>query len=244
MNYGFDSRRFREDPLHLNAEDKIDRLCIQLYDHLLSSVPIAGTNVLEVGCGRGGGAAYVARYLRARRIIGIDLCHTSVRICRTNHRDRNIAFLTGDAQRLPFRDASFEVVINVESSHAYASMAEFLEEVHRILRPGGIFVFADLRWDTPGNGSKPMRGLKLLKEQLGNCGLIRVHESDISSGVLQARTADQARQQATIRQHVPRGFRGAFAELAGLPGTTMYRRLDARNLVYWSAVLRKPLNAL
>lgn len=244
MNYGFDSEDFRKHPLNLAPEDEIDRLCIQLYDYLLSSLPITGTTVLEVGCGRGGGAAYIARYLRARHIVGIDLCHRSVRICTTNHRDQNIAFLTGDAQRLPFRDSSFDVVMNVESSHGYPSMAAFLEEVHRVLRPGGFFVFADLRWDMPGGRSTPLRGLTMLRQQLVNCGLVVVHESDLSSGVLHARTADNARQREAIRQMVPPGFRAAFAELAGLPGTTMYRRLEARNLVYWSSVLQKPLRVI
>ena len=241
MNYGFDSEAFRKHPLNLAPEDEIDRLFIQLYDYLLSSLPIAGTTVLEVGCGRGGGAAYVARYLRARRMVGIDLCHRSVRTCMTNHHAQNVAFLTGDAQRLPFRDSSFDVVINVESSHGYASMAAFLEEVHRVLRPGGCFVFADLRWDMSDRQSTPSRGVTVLQQQLVNCGLVVIHEADLSSGVLQSRTADNERQRESIRQLVRPSLRAAFAELAGLPGTTMYQHLEARNLVYWSSVLRKPL---
>jgi SAM-dependent methyltransferase len=239
MNYGFDSEHFREHPLPLRPEDTMDRFGIQLYDHLLSSLSIAGTTVLDVGCGRGGGAAYVASYLGPRRVVGIDRCHNSVRICSANH-NRNVEFLTGDAQHLPFGDASFDVVVNVESSHGYPSMAAFLQEVHRILRPGGLLVFADLRWDHDGNGMTPARGLTLLKEQLCRSGLTVIHESDISAGVLRARAADQEGQRASIREHVPRGFRRAFAELAGLPGTTMYRRLEERRLVYWSSVLRKP----
>ena len=244
MNYGFDSEDFREHPLPLAPEDEPDRLCIQLYDYLLSSVPIAGSTVLEVGCGRGGGAAYIARYLPVRRLVGIDLCHRSVRLCIANHHDQDIAFLTGDAQRLPFRDSSFDVVTNVESSHGYTSMAAFLEEVHRVLRPGGFFVFADLRWDMPGGRSTAARGLTRLQQQLVNCGLIVVRESDLSSGVLRARTADNERQRESIRQLIPPGLRAAFAELAGLPGPTMYRRLEERSLVYWSSVLQKPLRVI
>ena len=243
MNYGFDSGHFRAHPLDLRPEDDPDRLCIQLYNHLLSPLPIAGTDVLEVGCGRGGGAAYIARDLRARRMVGIDLCHKSVKICETNHHDEHIAFLTGDAQRLPFRDASFDIVVNVESSHAYPSMTDFLEEVQRVLRPGGFFVFADLRWDAPSSASTPPRGMPLLHQQLADCGLAVVHESDLSSGVLQARTADDQRQRTSIRQLVPPGLRAAFAELAGLPGTAMYRRLAERDLIYWSSVLQKPPRA-
>jgi SAM-dependent methyltransferase len=243
MNYGFDSDGFRQHPLPLGPEDAMDRLGIQLYDHLLSSVSIAGSMVLEVGCGRGGGAAYVANYLRPRRVVGIDLCHKSVRICRANH-NRRVDFLTGDAQHLPFTDASFDVVVNVESSHGYPSMAAFLQEVERVLRPGGVLVFADLRWHHAGDGTTAARGLTLLKQQLCRSGLTVVHESDISAGVLRARAADAEGRRASIRVHVPRGFRRAFAELAGLPGTATYRGLEERRLVYWASVLKKPLTGI
>jgi ubiquinone/menaquinone biosynthesis C-methylase UbiE len=46
---------------------------------------------------------------------------------------------------MPFPDASFDAVINVESSHCYPSMGRFLSEVHRVLRPRGSLLFADLR---------------------------------------------------------------------------------------------------
>ena len=242
MNYGFESDRFRECPLDLRSEDATSRLGIQLYDHLLSSLSVAGLAVLEVGCGRGGGAKYVANYLTPHRMVGIDFCHRSVRICRANH-DRHVAFLTADAQNLPFCAASFDVVINVESSHAYPSMAAFLEEVHRVLRPGGFLVFADLRWKPRGNATRAT-GLTLLKRQLLESGLTVVLESDISGGVLRARTTDEKRQRASIRQYAPKAVQGAFAELAGLPGTTLYRCLEEGRLVYWSSVLRKPVNPI
>ena len=56
-----------------------------------------------------------------------------------------LAFEVGDAERMPFPDASFDAVVNVESSHCYPSMPAFLSEVRRVLRPGGHFLYADLR---------------------------------------------------------------------------------------------------
>jgi hypothetical protein len=44
-----------------------------------------------------------------------------------------------------------------------------------------------------------------------------------------------------IQEHLPRGLRSAFAALAGLPGTVIYRGLEEGKIVYWSAILRKPL---
>jgi SAM-dependent methyltransferase len=196
--------------------------------------------VLEVGCGRGGGASYIARYLRPHRVVGIDLCHGAVRICQANHQDPRLAFLTGNAQLLPFRDASFDVVLNVESSHAYPSMTMFLQEAARVLRPGGFLVFADLRWNRRSGDPRRHGGLTLLKQQLKSCGLTVRHESDLSREVLQARSSDEDHRRASIRKHVPRGLRAVFAELAGLPGTTTHRHLQDRSLVYWRSVLQKP----
>ena len=53
--------------------------------------------------------------------------------------------MQGDAQNLPFPDQSFDAVINVEASHQYPDFPRFLEEVTRVLRPGGHFLYTDSR---------------------------------------------------------------------------------------------------
>ena len=50
----------------------------------------------------------------------------------------------GDAENLPFDDASFDVVTNLESSHTYPDIRAFLGQVRRVLRPGGWFLHTDL----------------------------------------------------------------------------------------------------
>ena len=55
--------------------------------------------------------------------------------------------MRGDAENLPFPDQSFDAVINIESSHCYPRFPRFLAEVARVLRPGGHFLYADLRLD-------------------------------------------------------------------------------------------------
>ena len=139
MNYGYRSPtggETRPQPV-LDAADEPDRACIQLYDLVAGAVPLAGCDVLEVGCGRGGGAAYVARYLKPRRMVAIDLSPRAVALCRARFALPALSFEVGDAERLPFGDASFDAVLNVESSHCYGHLAAFLGEVRRVLRPGG-----------------------------------------------------------------------------------------------------------
>src|SRR4051794_21293817 len=73
MNYGYRWPAGARAALVLAPEDESDRSCIQLYDLVASAVPLQGRDVLEVGSGRGGGASYVARYLKPRRMVAVDL---------------------------------------------------------------------------------------------------------------------------------------------------------------------------
>ena len=54
-------------------------------------------------------------------------------------------FIRGDAEDLPYPAESFDAVINVESSHFYPHFDRFLNEVKRVLRPGGAFLYTDVR---------------------------------------------------------------------------------------------------
>ena len=127
----------------LQAADEPDRYAIQLYHHVVSAPAIAGKDVLEVGSGRGGGASYIARYLHPRSYTGLDICKPAIRFSKARYADQdNLQFRVGDALSLPFANDSFDVVVNVESAQHYGDMARFLEEVHRVLRPGGHFLMA------------------------------------------------------------------------------------------------------
>lgn len=61
----------------------------------------------------------------------------------------NFALVRGHAMQLPFGDGSFDLVVNVEASHAYSSDAAFLLEVRRVLHPQGRFLYADYRTRWP-----------------------------------------------------------------------------------------------
>src|SRR2546430_1565813 len=68
MNYGYASSDAQEARPALDAEDEADRYAIQLYHRVANAVPLSGRDVLEVGCGRGGGSSFVKRYHRPRRM--------------------------------------------------------------------------------------------------------------------------------------------------------------------------------
>lgn len=55
----------------------------------------------------------------------------------------NLEFRAGDASNLPIEKESIDLVINVESAHCYPNFLKFVQEVERVLKPGGHFMFAD-----------------------------------------------------------------------------------------------------
>ncbi|CAM3298606.1 class I SAM-dependent methyltransferase [Occultella aeris] len=228
MNYGYAP----PDGQHLDLQDadEPDRMCIQLYDHVLGETPMREADVLEVGCGRGGGASFIARYRDPRSTTGLDFSRRAIALCRRDRVGPGLTFVQGDALDLPFPDNSFDVVVNVESSHCYDSMERFLAQVHRVLRPGGHLLFADLR---------SADGMATLGRQLRSGRLDLVETRDITPRVLAALDLDDDRRRALIAAWIPRVFHRAFNLFAGLRGTRTHARLAAGETRYLSARLVK-----
>ncbi len=116
LNYAFED----EPPLAipLSSADEPDRACIQLYHHVASQVELRGKTILEISCGHGGGASYVTRTFQPAGMTALDLNPKGIAFCRQRHAAvPGLAFVRGDAENLPFAEATFDAVINVEASH-------------------------------------------------------------------------------------------------------------------------------
>lgn len=111
----------------LSAADEPDRFPIQLYHGTAAQAQLNGKQVLEVGCGHGGGASYLVRTVRPDSYVGLDLNPAGIAYCRKKHDLAGLEFVQGDAQELPFADRSFDAVINIESSHLYPRFPRFLD---------------------------------------------------------------------------------------------------------------------
>jgi SAM-dependent methyltransferase len=230
LNYGFAHLDPSAPPLILDADDELNRYGIQLYHQTVAAVDLAGRAVLEVGCGRGGGASYIYRYLRPKTLVGLDQCEQAIAFCRAHYRTNELSFVVGNAESLPFERDHFDAVLNVESSHCYPHIARFLSEVHRVLRPGGYFLFSDNRLQT---------AVPLLRQQLARSGLAIVTEEDITSNVVHALDLDCIRLRALITAKAPWPLAEPMRQFAALPGTTTYAEFRTGKRVYLRYVLRK-----
>jgi SAM-dependent methyltransferase len=205
---------------------------IQLYERVAGATKLGDATVLEIGSGRGGGASYVARYRQPRSMLGVDYSREAVLFCESRHAGvSNLDFDFGDAENLPLPNAAFDAVINVESSHCYGNILKFFSEVARVLRPGGHFLFADLRepaeMETLRACLKSTPGFELLEEE------------DITAGVAMALEADDARKRSLIDALVPTSIRPLFQEFAGVCGGQVHESLKKRTLVYSRFIIRK-----
>ena len=229
MNYGYAPDDEVETPT-LEADDEINRYCIQLYHHVANAINLKGLKVLEVGSGRGGGANYIKRYLNPAQMVGVDFSDKAVDLCREHYCVEGLSFMPGDAENLPFDDQSFDAIVNVESSHCYGSMDAFLAQVRRVLRPGGHFLFADFR---------NREQLAALDEQLERAEMKRIRRKDITPNVLEALDADHERRIAHIRRGAPKILDKLLQEFAGTKGAGIYKAFKDRAVVYQSFILQK-----
>jgi SAM-dependent methyltransferase len=228
MNYGHRSPNGTA-PLALTPEDEPDRSCIQLYEAVAGAVDLTGREVLEVGSGRGGGASFVARYLRPSRVVGVDVSPQSIAFCRGRHVVPGLSFEVGNAERLGFASASFDAVLNVESSHCYGDLGAFVREVRRVSRPDGHFLYADFRSRTE---------LEAWRAALMFAGLRLVAERDITLGVLAALDVDDERKRGLIEARVARPLLRAFCQFAALRGTVLYDKFRDGSVVYRAFVFQ------
>ncbi|AFZ01103.1 methyltransferase domain-containing protein [Calothrix sp. PCC 6303] len=114
---------------------------IDLIEELLkwSQVDTA-TNILDVGCGIGGSTLYLANKYQANAT-GITL--SPVQADRAKERARGLGlgervnFQVANALEMPFADNSFDLVWSLESGEHMPDKVKFLQECHRVLKPGG-----------------------------------------------------------------------------------------------------------
>ncbi len=217
---------YEEEPpmaLPLSTTDEPDRFPIQLYHRLANETDLSGKHVLEVSCGHGGGASYLMRTFNPASYTGLDLNPAGIAFCRKRYNLPGLEFVQGDAENLPFPDESFDVVINIEASHCYPNFSRFLAEVARVLRPGGRFLYTDLRirdhvedWQAALSAA-PMQ---MINREVINDQIIRGYEKN------------SQQRETQLNRHLP-GFLGRFAaDFAGVQGSGNYRALQTGELSY------------
>jgi 2-polyprenyl-6-hydroxyphenyl methylase / 3-demethylubiquinone-9 3-methyltransferase len=97
--------------------------------------------VLDLGCGGGFMAEALAQ--RGANIIGVDPAEKAIAaaIAHARAQGLSIRYITAGGEQLPVADASMDVVVCVDVLEHVDDIDEVLNEIHRVLKPGGLFCF-------------------------------------------------------------------------------------------------------
>lgn len=208
--------------LALDESDEPNRFHIQLYHRVATQADLRDKRVLEVGCGHGGAASYLMRTLRPASYTGLDRNGAAIAYCRSRHHLPGVEFVHGDAENLPFPDQTFDAIINVESSAAYPHFQRFLAEVARVLRPGGHFLYTDLR---------PLGGVAEWEAQLAATPMTMLSREEINAQVVRGLEKNTPRILDLIGR-VPKMLHPIGRAYSGVTGTAFYRAMQGGKYSY------------
>jgi SAM-dependent methyltransferase len=126
-----------------------DHAALTVIGYLLGESPLLRGRILDVGCGDGITDLSIALRTQCQELVGVDPFKGYERLpgmMRDNHvpadaLPANLRFMPEDANRLPFEDDSFDVVISWGSlEHIAGGYLQALREIKRVLRPDGLFM--------------------------------------------------------------------------------------------------------
>ena len=220
MNYGYKDGK----ELNLLKEDEPNRLFIQLYNMNIRDIDLKGKEVVEVGCGRGGGASWIAKTYDPKKLMALDFSNDAVRLASDWYSSqKNLSFKVGNAEDLPLKDNSKDIIYNVESSHCYGNVEAFVKGVYRSLKVGGNFCWTDFR---------DKETMEKLHDIFLITGFEIVSKKEITKEVLNALDDINDSKVKGISESVPMGMKKSFETFAGVQGTPVYEAFKAGNLHY------------
>jgi ubiquinone/menaquinone biosynthesis C-methylase UbiE len=184
--------------------------------------------LLEVSCGRGGGLnAFVSAAPGLFDATGLDVAASAIAFCRATYGESDrLRFVEGSALDLPFADASFDVLLNVEASNDYGDRPRFFAEVARVLKSNGVFVYTD---------SFRVAQAAEMKSELAAAGFT-AEFTDVTANVAEACRLDSPRRRELIRRKAPLVGRLMFERqlnnYAAVEGSNKYRQFAEGRRAY------------
>ncbi len=113
--------------------------------HLLLNLRYTPRQLLDIGCGNGSTTHLLHALLKPNAALGIDLTTKQIQIATEFYgQTENLSFAVGDAEKIPIKNHSIDLITNIESSHLYPNPKTFFSNVYHTLSPGGYFALVDL----------------------------------------------------------------------------------------------------
>jgi ubiquinone/menaquinone biosynthesis C-methylase UbiE len=179
-------------------EGWLGRLHHQIADQtamLALAASSAPRRVLDIGCGTGYLLRRLARqYPQATELAGIDPARSMIEVAAGSADDQRLQFSTGIAERLPYPDGSFDLVVSTTSFDHWSDQQAGVSECARVLVPGGQLILADLFsiWLIPtltGGRREKARTQRRADQLLSAAGFTSITWHDLYAIIIKAVTA-------------------------------------------------------
>lgn len=212
--------------------------CMTPYIELAASGSCSGARILDAGCGGGSGSALLA--VAGATTHAVDFSHPDVLM--TRRQCPNVRAATGDVYRLPYRDASFDIVISCHVLEHLDAPRDYLHEIRRVLRPKGQLwlITPNRTFSSPeGPPPNPFHVKEYFYEELADL-LSEVFSSVEYRGVVHADRGSVARAEEArerwhrfdrigLRRLVPGSIKRLFRRLSGAVYPAELQEVDARD---------------
>lgn len=127
----------RERPSFEDSNNVTVQRCFFAYEFARDFVN--GKQTADIGCADGYGTQYLADYTRST--VGVDYSEETLVEARKKHGSKtNLSFISGSVPPLPLESESMDVITAFQFIEHIHSRLAFIKEVHRVLKPGGIFL--------------------------------------------------------------------------------------------------------
>jgi SAM-dependent methyltransferase len=126
-------------------------------------------DVLDIASGEGYGSAYLAQV--ARSVVGFEINADAVAHASESYKYSNLRFSVGDARKIDLLSSSVDVAVSFETLEHFYDQEEFLSEIARVLRPGGLFIISTPEqevYSTAFSPANPYHVRELTRNQFGD----------------------------------------------------------------------------
>jgi len=104
--------------------------------------------ILEIGCGNGTGTKFIQQFFQPAELVATEYDVSLVEVARKINTGSNITIEQGDATNLRFADSEFDAVVELSVIHHIPEWEKCIDEMHRIIKPGGMFILKELSIET------------------------------------------------------------------------------------------------
>ncbi len=196
------------------SAEQIARLCNRYY---WAGNYCECKDVVEVACGSGQGLGLLDE--KSKTFEAGDYSTEIIEICKQHYKNR-IPLCQFDAQKMPYDDASKDIIILFEAIYYIEDVNEFINECKRILRPGGKVLIATANKDLYDFNPSPY--------SYNYYGSKELNEIFTKNGFIVNCYGDTPVNSVSLRQKILRPIKMVASKFNVIPGTTVGKKILKR----------------